>query len=169
MIEIKLRELALVLDGTLLGDGDASVTSTVETDSRLIVTGSIFFAKPGEKADGHDFVSDAIKNGAIAAVVERELPDQINQIVATQILKKWNAKVTVANNGREALNYLMNEKFDVVFTSYGTIGWLPDLDKWADVISKYLKPNGQFVFVEFHPVVWMFDDDFKYIFSLNNI
>ncbi len=40
--------------------------------------------------------------------------NQINQIVATQILKKWNAKVTVANNGREALNYLMNEKFDVV-------------------------------------------------------
>ena len=91
MIEIKLRELALVLDGTLLGDGDASVTSTVETDSRLIVTGSIFFAKPGEKADGHDFVSDAIKNGAIAAVVERELPDQINQIVVKDSVQALGA------------------------------------------------------------------------------
>ena len=36
-------------------------------------------------------------------------------------------------------------------------------DKWAKIISKFLKPNGQFVFVEFHPVVWMFDDDFEKI------
>ena len=57
----------------------------------------------------------------------------------------------------------LDELFDIVFTSYGTIGWLPDLDKWAKVVSKFLKPNGQFVFVEFHPVVWMFDDNFKNI------
>ena len=57
----------------------------------------------------------------------------------------------------------LDEKFDIVFTSYGTIGWLPDLDKWAKIISKFLKPNGQFVFVEFHPVVWMFDDNFDKI------
>ncbi len=57
----------------------------------------------------------------------------------------------------------LNEEFDIVYTSYGTIGWLPDLDKWAAVISKFLKPSGKFVFVEFHPVVWMFDDDFKKI------
>ena len=57
----------------------------------------------------------------------------------------------------------LDEKFDIVFTSYGTIGWLPDLDKWAKVVSKYLNPNGQFVFVEFHPVVWMFDDNFDKI------
>lgn len=57
----------------------------------------------------------------------------------------------------------LNEKFDIVFTSYGTIGWLPDLEKWAKVVSKFLKPNGQFVFVEFHPVVWMFDDNFDKI------
>ena len=59
-------------------------------------------------------------------------------------------------------NYL-DELFDIVFTSYGTIGWLPDLDKWAKVVSTFLKPNGKFIFVEFHPVVWMFDDNFKEI------
>ncbi len=53
----------------------------------------------------------------------------------------------------------LNETFDVVFTSYGTIGWLPDLEKWAAIVSQFLKPNGEFVFVEFHPVVWMFDND----------
>ena len=55
------------------------------------------------------------------------------------------------------------EKFDIVFTSYGTIGWLPDMDKWAKIVSNYLKPNGTFVFVEFHPVVWMFDNHFEKI------
>lgn len=56
-------------------------------------------------------------------------------------------------------NYL-DQQFDIVFTSYGTIMWLPDLDKWGNLISKFLKPNGKFVMVEFHPLVWMFDDDF---------
>lgn len=55
----------------------------------------------------------------------------------------------------------LDKKFDMVFTSYGTIGWLPDLNKWADILSKFLKPNGRFIFVEFHPVVWMFDDNFE--------
>lgn len=55
------------------------------------------------------------------------------------------------------------EKFDIVFTSYGTIGWLPDLAKWAKVVSHFLKPDGQFVFVEFHPYIWMFDDELNEI------
>jgi len=56
-----------------------------------------------------------------------------------------------------------DEKYDIVFTSYGTIGWLPNMDAWASVVSSFLKPQGQFVFVEFHPVVWMFDDHFEQI------
>ncbi|NOQ72484.1 MAG: methyltransferase domain-containing protein [Crocinitomix sp.] len=57
----------------------------------------------------------------------------------------------------------LDAEFDIVFTSYGTIGWLPDMNKWAALIARYLKPGGHFVFAEFHPVVWMFDDDFKII------
>lgn len=52
----------------------------------------------------------------------------------------------------------LDDEFDIVFTSYGVIGWLPDLGNWAKIIAHYLKPNGKFVFVEFHPVLWMFDD-----------
>jgi SAM-dependent methyltransferase len=60
-------------------------------------------------------------------------------------------------------------QFDVVFTSYGTIGWLPDLDKWAAVVAHFLKPGGTFYIVEFHPVVWMFDDAFeKIIYPYHN-
>ena len=57
----------------------------------------------------------------------------------------------------------LEQQFDIIYTSYGTIGWLPDLDKWAEIVSKFLKPDGRFVFVEFHPVVWMFDDNFEKI------
>jgi 2-polyprenyl-3-methyl-5-hydroxy-6-metoxy-1,4-benzoquinol methylase len=57
----------------------------------------------------------------------------------------------------------VKEQFDIVFTSYGTIGWLPDLDKWAAVITGRLKPGGLFYIAEFHPMVWMFDDDFTHI------
>ena len=56
---------------------------------------------------------------------------------------------------------VLEQKFDIVFTSYGTIGWLPDLDQWASVVDHFLKPNGEFVMAEFHPVVWMYDDDFE--------
>lgn len=59
------------------------------------------------------------------------------------------------------LPHILHEKFDIVFTSYGTIGWLPDMDKWAKVVSQFLKPQGKFIFVEFHPIVWMFDEEFK--------
>jgi 2-polyprenyl-3-methyl-5-hydroxy-6-metoxy-1,4-benzoquinol methylase len=54
-------------------------------------------------------------------------------------------------------------QFDIVFTSYGTIGWLPDLQPWAKMIAEKLKPGGFFYIAEFHPVVWMFDDDFTRI------
>lgn len=51
----------------------------------------------------------------------------------------------------------ISETYDIVFTSYGTIGWLPDLQPWANMISERLKPGGVFYIVEFHPIVWMFD------------
>lgn len=57
----------------------------------------------------------------------------------------------------------LNRQFDLVFTSYGTIGWLPDMHAWAKIVAQFLKPGGKFVFVEFHPVVWMFDDQFERI------
>lgn len=64
----------------------------------------------------------------------------------------------------------LDEQFDIVFTSYGTISWLPDLNKWGELISKYLKPGGEFIFVEFHPVVWVYDDDFNEIkYYYNNV
>lgn len=55
----------------------------------------------------------------------------------------------------------LTKKFDIIFTSYGTIGWLPDINKWAEIVSHFLKPGGKFIIVEFHPFIWMFDDNFE--------
>jgi len=51
----------------------------------------------------------------------------------------------------------ITEKFDLIFTSYGVIGWLPDLQPWANMIAERLEKGGSFYMVEFHPIVWMFD------------
>lgn len=61
------------------------------------------------------------------------------------------------------LKNVIDKRFDIVFTSYGTIGWLPDLDKWAEIVAHFLKPGGTFFIAEFHPVRWMYDDDCKKI------
>ena len=57
----------------------------------------------------------------------------------------------------------LDGRFDIVFTSYGTIGWLPDLDRWAAVIAHFLQPGGVFYIADFHPVVWMLDDKMEYL------
>lgn len=44
------------------------------------------------------------------------------------------------------------EAYDIVFTSYGAVCWLPDLMRWAEVISSNLAPDGMFYMVEFHPI-----------------
>ncbi len=54
------------------------------------------------------------------------------------------------------------ERFDVVFCSYGVVGWLSDLDAWARGIQRVLAPGGRFVYVEFHPLVWSLDGAFRF-------
>ncbi|MFY9615514.1 MAG: class I SAM-dependent methyltransferase [Candidatus Dormiibacterota bacterium] len=49
--------------------------------------------------------------------------------------------------------------FDIVFTSWGVIGWLPDLGHWAEVVAHFLEPGGAFYIAEGHPVAWTFDDE----------
>src|SRR6266567_5479241 len=49
-------------------------------------------------------------------------------------------------------------EFDIVFTSYGAIGWLPDLQPWGQLIADYLKPGGFFYIAEGHPFMWTLDE-----------
>jgi SAM-dependent methyltransferase len=49
------------------------------------------------------------------------------------------------------------ERFDIVFCSYGVIGWLPELAPWGRVIANHLAPGGRFFLIEGHPTMWMFE------------
>jgi SAM-dependent methyltransferase len=104
---------------------------------------TISWAKRGAAATGLDFSENAIE-------IARKLAKEMNQDVQF-----------ICCNVYDAQQHL-HEKFDIIYTSYGTIGWLPDLQKWADVIADLLKPGGKFYIVEFHPIVWMFDEKFDY-------
>ncbi|MBI3964220.1 MAG: class I SAM-dependent methyltransferase [Chloroflexi bacterium] len=55
-------------------------------------------------------------------------------------------------------------RFDVVFSSYGAIGWLSDLEAWAKGIAAVLEPGGRFVTVEFHPFAMTFDDRLRHAY-----
>jgi UDP-N-acetylmuramoyl-tripeptide--D-alanyl-D-alanine ligase len=86
MIELSLTELAQAIDGKVLnGDESVLITASVETDSRLVNRGSLFFARPGEVTDGHLFVGAALENGAVAAVVDHEVAESIPQVVVTDV------------------------------------------------------------------------------------
>lgn len=52
---------------------------------------------------------------------------------------------------------VLDESFDIVFTSYGVLCWLPDIRRWAEIIARYLKPGGTFYIVEGHPFNWVFE------------
>lgn len=49
----------------------------------------------------------------------------------------------------------LEERFEVVFTSWGVLGWLPSLEPWARTVAAHLAPGGRFLLFEFHPYVWM--------------
>lgn len=53
----------------------------------------------------------------------------------------------------------LDSTFDIVYTSVGVLLWLDDLGRWAQIISHFLKPGGIFYIHEFHPTLWMFDDE----------
>lgn len=105
---------------------------------------SISLARKGAIVTGVDFSTVAIEK-------------------AKELAIETNVDINFICSNIYDVNKHIDEEFDIVFTSYGTICWLPDLSAWANIISHYLKPNGKFVFADFHPVVWMFDDEFKHI------
>lgn len=101
---------------------------------------SLSLARRGASVIGVDLSDNAVKAG-------------------NQLAKELNLDAQFIQSDVLEVDQVLQEPFDIIFTSYGTIGWLPDLSKWAQNIEKLLKPSGQFIIAEFHPVVWMFDDD----------
>ena len=93
---------------------------------------TLSWARLGAKVTGVDLSSTAIKSA-------REL----NQALALD--------ATFVECDVYGFDEINHQRFDIVYTSYGVLIWLPDLDRWANTISKALKPGGEFHLVEFHP------------------
>lgn len=94
MIKTPLNQIAEILNGKLIGDGEINVEN-ISTDTRQAVESGLFFALKGEKFDAHDYLADAVAQGCVAVVVEREMAVNVPQIVVADSrlalgrLAKW--------------------------------------------------------------------------------
>ena len=108
---------------------------------------SISFARMGAKVTAVDFSDVAIKE-------------------ARKISNEINVHVDFIESNVLELN--IDKEFDVIFSSYGVIGWLPDLDKWAATIATHLKKGGLFLLTEFHPFLELIKDSgYDYFYNPN--
>lgn len=57
----------------------------------------------------------------------------------------------------------LTDQYDIIFASYGTIGWLPDMHRYFSLVKQFLKSGGRFILVEFHPFMWIWDEHFSHI------
>lgn len=82
---MRVSEIAKRLKGRLIlsnQEGDKEI-SGLFADSRAVLSGGLFFCLEGGRVDGHDYASVAVKNGAVAVVVQRELRLPVPQIVVS--------------------------------------------------------------------------------------
>lgn len=100
---------------------------------------TLSWARQGATVTGVDFSLPAIE-AARTLAAELDLPASF-----------------VHSNLYDLPNTLQGE-YDVVFTSNGVLGWLPDMDGWARVIAHFLKPGGRFFILEVHPFMLLFDE-----------
>ncbi|MFT5877816.1 MAG: SAM-dependent methyltransferase [Salibacteraceae bacterium] len=106
------------------------------------------------------FGQDTISLEQLGAIVTGVDLSDVAISKANELAKRMGSSARFICSDLYSLPNILTEDFDIVFTSYGTIGWLPDIHKWAAVVSFFLRKGGKFVFAEFHPVVWMFNDEF---------
>jgi len=101
---------------------------------------TLSWARMGAKVTGIDFSPKAIS-------LAKSLSDECGipgRFICTELYK---------------LPEVLDEQFDIVFTSYGAINWIGDMNKWGEIIARYLKPGGIFYMVEFHPLFSAIDDE----------
>lgn len=106
---------------------------------------------------GQDTLSLARRGAQVTGV---DLSDQSITLANEQAAKIGIEADFICCNVLDTRQHLQ-KTFDLVFTSYGTIGWLPDLKPWAKVVQESLKPGGSFVIIDFHPMLWSLNDKFE--------
>ena len=101
---------------------------------------TLSWARMGARVTGVDFSGRAIE---LARSLSKELEIDA-RFVLSDVYDLPNA---------------LDERFDIVFTSYGVLYWLPDIKGWAKTVSHSLKADGIFYIVESHPFSHVFDDE----------
>jgi SAM-dependent methyltransferase len=54
---------------------------------------------------------------------------------------------------------VLDDTFDLVYTSNGVLGWLPDIERWAQIVARFVRPGGRFYILEAHPIVQALADE----------
>lgn len=137
MIAFTAAEIAEITNGRL--DADPEITPlSVVTDSREATPGSLYVAKPGEYADGHDFVGAAFGNGSTLALMERPVagPDGENYpaVVVEDAVLAMGALAAEAVRRIRAARQAAGEQFTVVGIT-GSAGKTTTKDLLAGVLA----------------------------------
>lgn len=106
-----------------------------------IGTDTVSLARLGARMTGLDFSEPAL-------VVARELAADLGLDVEFVCADVYGAAGALGVG-----------RFDLVFTGIGALCWLPDVDRWAKVVSDLLVPGGRLFIREGHPVLWSLDYD----------
>lgn len=93
----------------LSGSVDLTI-STITEDSRKVVADSVFVCTSGDRQDGHDYVNEAIANGAVAIVVNR------------QIYVSDSITVILVSNTKAAFSYMAAAYYNYPAEQIKTIG-----------------------------------------------
>jgi len=134
-----LREGREVLDDIELNEIGNVKGKTLLHLQCHIGTDTLSWARRGAVVTGVDFSSESI---LIAQKLKEELKIQANFMLSNVY----------------DLPKMLDERFDIVYTSRGVLCWLRDLDDWARIIYYYLKPGGIFFILESHPFMNVFDE-----------
>jgi SAM-dependent methyltransferase len=78
---------------------------------------------------------------------------------ARELAQRMAIRATFVESDIYDLANQLTGEFDLVFTSYGVLAWLPDLARWGEVIARFLRRGGTFFIAEAHPTMWIFDSD----------
>jgi SAM-dependent methyltransferase len=78
--------------------------------------------------------------------------------VARQLTIETGLSATFVEGTVDRAPELAPGPFDLVFTTWGTIGWLPDMDVWAKVVASVLRPGGELYFADVHPGFLVFEE-----------
>ena len=121
MIAFTAAEIAEITHGRLAADPGLTPGSVV-TDSREATAGSLYVAKPGEAADGHDFVAAAFDRGAVLALVEHDVADGAGRLYPAVVVE--DSVLAMGALAAEAVRRIRARRADAgqAFTVIGITG-----------------------------------------------